>query len=164
MSKHYPTGEPSEQKVIVVRCPDLRFAKAQHRFVKEELGLKKGYYTLSQAGGVIALARPSLLPGEFSSLFGQIKMFLDMHKEITHIVIINHEDCKKYSQEINRKKSEDNPEKKDLLVVADFLRLTFPGVQIGAYYARFTDEGHKEIVFETVFETNRATALKPAQT
>jgi hypothetical protein len=159
MSKHYPTGEASErQKVIVVRCPDLRFAKAQHRFVKEELGLKNSYYTLSQAGGVISLARPNLLPGEFSSLFGQIKMFLDMHQEITHIVIINHEDCKKYTQEL-KKKEEVSPEKRDLLTVVDFLRLSFPKVQIGAYYARFVDADRKEIVFETIFETNRGTAL-----
>ncbi len=159
--KRYKVSLAQPKKAVVLRCPDLRLREPHKNFLKQELGLSGGdYFSLKRAGGAIALARPEEMGAEFRSVFTEIGMFLKLHGEIGHIIIINHEDCKKYDATIDREKSRPDPEKRDLLKAAKFLSRNFAGIQIGAYYARFADGKQEEVVFDTIFETDKAQSLR----
>jgi hypothetical protein len=161
MSKHYPANPNKPKTAIVISCPDLRFLTAKKRFCKEELEFNgREYYSLVQAGGAIALARAEALPDEFTTLFSQIHMFLQKHGDISHIILLNHEDCKKYDLVIGKKRSDAYLEREDLKKASEVLSNLFPEIQIGAYYAKFEDIERTEISFETVFETNSEKSLR----
>ena len=160
--RRYKVNKGQEKKAIVLRCPDLRLPGPHKGFISEELGLQGGtYLSLKRAGGAIALARAEILPEEFRSLMSEISMFLELHPEIEYIIIINHEDCKKYDQVVDRKKApKENPERSDLLQAAKVLSSSFPRIQIGAYYAEFADKEQMYVYFETVFETDPKKSLR----
>jgi hypothetical protein len=159
--KFYPVTEQEKKIAILLRCPDVRFPRPHNEFIKKELNLKAGtYYSLKRAGGVIALARPAQFPESFRSLIEEISLFVELHPEISHIIGINHEDCKKYSDSIDRNDCPPNPEREDLLAFAKLLTDMFPDLQIGAYYGRFKDETQKEAGFETIFETDPEKSLR----
>ena len=157
----YRVPPRKERRAVVLRCPDLRFIGAHRGFIRRELiGLKhQNYYSLKHAGGAIALARAQLLPEEFRAVISEISLFLELSPEITHIVVINHEDCRKYTNAL-RAACCGGIEREDLVNAAEMLTRTFPSLQVGAYHAKFRNEDRKTIYFETLFETDRAKSLR----
>jgi hypothetical protein len=160
MKRLYPTGESSGKKVIVLQCTDDRFAKPQHKFVKEELGLQTHYYKLVRAGGALSIARRGMkkMKKHFISLLEEIDTLLK-HSEVTHLVIINHEDCKRYDDVIDRETEGSNAERDDLMDAALYLTGKYPKLQIGAYYAHFANKKRTKVMFTTIFESNKRLAL-----
>jgi hypothetical protein len=162
MIKYYPaTGAGRKKTAIILRCPDSRLLEAHKGFIRTELNIPpQGYFSLKRAGGAIALARHGKLPEDFRSILDEIRMFLELHPEITHIILINHEDCKKYTRTIDRKQFTGHPEREDLRQAAKFLEREFHGIQVGGYFARFNNKQQKEVYFETVYETDKKTSLR----
>lgn len=147
--KTYPVNH-LQAKAIVVRCPDRRFRIAHREFIKEELGLNgEDFWPLKPAGGVAALARSTQMPSRFAALIEDIELFVG-HSPIHHIVLINHEDCRKYDSILDRRQSAPHPERDDLFSAVRLLSRKYPHIEISAYFARFTDESHTEIFFEAV--------------
>ena len=153
-------NEP-KKLAIVLRCPDLRFREPHKEFLFQELGLTGGsYFSLKRAGGAIALARPEQMGADFKSIVKEMNIFLKAHPEATHIIITNHEDCKRYDEALDRENSPKNPERKDLTKASINLTKQFAGMQIGAYYLKFVDETQKEVEVETVWETDPRKSLR----
>ncbi|MCX6720948.1 MAG: hypothetical protein NTW11_04045 [Candidatus Staskawiczbacteria bacterium] len=161
MTKSYKATKSPAKVAIILRCPDLRLIAAHKGFISEELDLAgRSYYSLKRAGGAIAFARASEMSDDFKSIFSEINMFLELHPEISYIIIINHQDCRKYDKVIDRATAPKDVERDDLLKAAHVLTGLFPHIQIGAYYAKFTDAEQTEVAFETVFENNPTTSLR----
>jgi len=151
----YPISKEPTKRTIIVRCPDVRFSIAFGAFIGQELHLNGGqYYSLKKAGGAVALARPDNLSSEFESLRTDIDMFIK-EAGVNTVIIINHQNCKKYDAVLKRKNPENEHEERDDLPKAvDLLHTLFSddNITICAYYAMFTDETQTEITFETIHE------------
>lgn len=161
----YRVTKGSRKVAIVLRCPDHRLIAPHKRFTQTELGLGSGhdYHSLKRGGGAMALARAEENGEDFRSIISDISTFVDMSPDLTHIIIISHEDCRKYDKIIDRAKPQTHEERADLLRAVKILSDTFPHIQIGAYYARFKGKEQKTAYFETVFETNASTSLRKSQ-
>jgi len=160
--KCYRVTRNSRKVALILRCPEFRLIGANKRFIRTELKLGTGraYYSLKKPGGAMALARAEDFPEDFRSVMSDISMFVQLSPDLTHIVLMSHEDCRRYDAIVDRTKPQAHVERTDLLRAAKVLSDIFPHLQIGAYYCRFKGKKMGSAYFETVFETNKETALR----
>ena len=149
MTKFYRAVK-ADPKAIIVRCFDRRFRGAHAEFIKEELSLSpEDFWPIKVAGGAGAISRQRQMPAEFETLTSHIDLSVS-HSKICHIILINHQDCRRYDSIVDRKNSPQEPEKQDLYKAIRLLSRKYPSVEISAYYAKFADEDQTMIFFEPV--------------
>jgi len=146
-------------KAVVVHCGDPRFQLAFQDFIQKKLNYKPGEYVLLVIpGGISALVEPETLPKNFKVAKEQIQFFLDHFDSIKTVVLINHEDCKAY-ESLKDKIGQAfmkfaatmiQRQQIDLAKVMKFLSASAFKVNFKAYFAKFKDDLHKEVVFEEV--------------
>lgn len=88
-------------KALVIHCIDPRFQKAFDEFIHEQLGLDEGeYIPLLVPGGVASVGKgiSEFLPKNHKVLREQIQLALEVYQaQEPHVILINHEDCRAYS-------------------------------------------------------------------
>ena len=157
--KTYPAHPSAEPTTLMIYCGDSRFQEAFARFPEEELGLRRGeWMALVPPGGVASLTEPLAFPKEFKVLKDAIAFYVDHFASIRTIVIVNHEDCRKYKAMQKIVPLFFGPandllgrQRNDLPKVAQAI-LGFLGrpVQVKQYLAKFANPEHTQVVIETV--------------
>jgi hypothetical protein len=158
-SKTYPAFPHPEPKAIILFCGDPRFLAATTSFITEELGFKEGeYLPLSVPGGIASLSEPFALPKDFKVLKEGLQFYLEHMGSITEVVLINHEDCRKYHALVEKlgvlskirgtmaERQYDDLEK----VAAMASGLVARRITVRRYYAKFANPEHTQVVFEAV--------------
>ncbi|MEW6617325.1 MAG: hypothetical protein AB1333_02810 [Patescibacteria group bacterium] len=151
------SGHP---KAIVIHCADPRFQRAFQEFLKNELNLSTGEYVpIAISGAIASLTEPSSFPKEFKVVNDILTLFLDRHETIKTIILINHEDCKKYEamkSALGRsflKNFSDmvTRQKFDLQKVASaIIKAANLKKELRLFYAKFANTEHTKIEFEEV--------------
>jgi hypothetical protein len=147
-------------EAIVVHCADPRFQKAFREFINKELKLEEGkYIPIVISGAVASLSEPSSFPKEFKVVSDLIDLFLTRHNSIKMIVLINHEDCKKYEAMkgvlgrlfLGKLATIAEKQKKDLVSVAlNLLQMHKQKPAVRLFYGKFANDQHSQIAFEEV--------------
>lgn len=147
-------------EAIVVCCGDPRFQAAFRGFIHDQLHLSDGKYVpVIIPGGAASLSDPMSFPKEFKVVSDVMDLFLTHFDSIKLVVLINHEDCKKYEAMkktlgnlfLNRVQSMVERQKLDLGKVAKMLMEHYASkTKVKLYYARFADPGHTKTVFDEV--------------
>jgi hypothetical protein len=148
-------------QAVVVYCRAPRFQMAFDQFIEKELGLAKGQFIpLVIAGGAGVLAHPERLPKEFKFMRERFDLFRKNYPSIKRIVLINHEDCAYYRMLTEKipgflrphADGQSHRSREDMeLIAAVFHRLlSYLGVQIELYYARFADSDHTRVIFDHI--------------
>jgi hypothetical protein len=150
MRKTYPVATNIELKAIVDRCLDRRFRVAHRRFIEEELGLApENIVPIKRAGGAGPLGRKKRgwkrIPKDLRK---QVELFVEHYPEIELIVLINHEDCRRFDKLRNAGKR--NCEIRHLKKAVRIFCKEFPDKKVVGYFGRFVDESRQEIYFELV--------------
>ncbi|HOW60382.1 MAG TPA: hypothetical protein P5548_02470 [Candidatus Moranbacteria bacterium] len=150
----------SHPEAIVIHCNDPRFQNAFDQFIHNELGLASGQYIpVVIPGAAASFSERETFPKEFKVVSDIISLFLSKHDSIKLIVLINHEDCKKYesmkdiigNQFLRVAGNMVNRHKIDLGKVAKtLLSLTKGTVNVRLFYAKFANAEHTKAVFEEV--------------
>ena len=148
-SKAYPIAENIELEAIVGRCLDRRLRTA-HRHLLEELGLgPENIVPIKRAGGAGPLSRKKRgwksIPKDLRE---QSELFIKHHPEIGVIILINHEDCRRFDK--LRKKGGRNHEIQHLKRAVKIFAKKYPQKKIVGYFGRFTDASRKMAYFELV--------------
>ena len=158
-SKTYPAFPHPEPKAIIIFCGDPRFLVATNSFITEELGFKEGeYLPLSLPGGISSLSEPFALPKDFKVLKEGLQFYLEHMASITEVILINHEDCRKYHSLVEKlgplnklrgamaERQYDDLKKVGVLASS----LVARNITVRRYYAKFANDEHTEVVFEAV--------------
>lgn len=149
--KIYEAVTNSNPIAIIVRCPDRRFRRAHNQLIREDLALNgEDFIPLKPAGGAGSLARQKEMDSDFKSLDSQIGMFAKHSPDLKHLIAINHQDCKRYNEMMDRAEIGEHAEREDLYAVIEYLSQRYPQLTIGAYYAYFVDEQQTQIAFEVI--------------
>ena len=152
----YPVPTSVAPTALVVFCADPRFHDATERFVDEELGLHRhAYLPLEIPGGVASLTLTEL-PKEAKYVREAITFYLDHFQSINKVVLINHEDCRKYKalqEQLPRMtafvRNLAERQHLDLVKVAELvLGLVSRHVTVERYYARFANAERTQITFD----------------
>ena len=86
-----------EPEAIIVFCGDPRFQGAIASFISEELHFDQESSCLfSVPGGVASLSEQFARPKDFKVLKEGLEFYLTRLRTIRKVILINHEDCKKY--------------------------------------------------------------------
>ena len=156
-SKTYPAFPHPEPKAIIIFCGDPRFLAATTSFITEELGFKQGeYLPLSVPGGIASLSEPFALPKDFKVLKEGLQFYLEHMGSITEVILISHEDCRKYHALVEKlgslktiKGAMAERQYADLEKVAAVAsNLVTRKIAVRRYYARFANEERTQVVFE----------------
>lgn len=153
LTKVYPAAEESASDyiAIIVRCFDRRFRIAHSRLITEDLCLKPGtYWPPKSAGGVAPLARSTQMRAKFYALMDDIETAMRHSPNLRHIILIGHQDCRKYDVLVDRKTCGPDPEKRDVGKAMRMLARKYPKLEISGYFAFFADLSHKHIRFEAI--------------
>lgn len=135
-------------RTIVVHCLDSRFKLAHDLFIKEELRLETfDFLAIPIAGGAGVLARQKEMPNCFWSVIGQLDLFT-RKTEIDCIILISHQDCRRYDELRETGQAGDDAERQDLVKALEMVSRAYH-VKVRAYYATFS-ENDKKISFERV--------------
>jgi hypothetical protein len=156
-SKTYPAFPHPEPKAIIVFCGDPRFLVATTSFITDELGFKQGeYLPLSVPGGIASLSEPFALPKDFKVLKEGLQFYLEHMGSITEVILISHEDCRKYHALVEKLGSlktikgamaeRQYADLEKVAVVAS--NLVTRKIAVRRYYARFANEERTQVVFE----------------
>jgi hypothetical protein len=159
MSKTYPAFPHPEPKAIIIFCGDPRFLEATTSFITEELGFKLGeYLPLSLPGGIASLSEPFALPKDFKVLKEGLQFYLEHMSSITEVILINHEDCRKYHALAEKlgalgmirgpMEERQYADLKKVAIVAS--NLVARRITVRQYYAKFANEEHTQVVFVAV--------------
>lgn len=156
-SKTYAAFPHPAPKAIILFCGDPRFLSATTEFITEELGFKVGeYLPLSLPGGIASLSEPFALPKDFKVLKEGLQFYLEHMGSITEVILINHEDCRKYHALVEKlgiltklRGTMAERQYDDLRKVAVLASsLVARKITVRQYYARFANEEHTQVVFE----------------
>ena len=142
-SRSYPVAINIELKVIVDRCLDRRFRVAHRRFIKSDLGLTpENIVPIKRAGGAgpLRLGKKGWkkLPKDLRE---QLELFVKHHPEIRRIILINHEDCRRFDK--LRKKGEHRLEKWHLERAVRLVAKKFPDKEVYGYFGGFVGKKGK---------------------
>ncbi len=150
----------TDPEAIVVYCGDPRFQKAFGEFVRNELHLSEGkYIPLVIPGGAASLSDPMSFPKEFKVVAEAVDLFLANFNSVKLVVLINHEDCKKYDAmkhalgNLFLKRFGDMvaKQKVDLVKIAKmFMDNSSLSTKVKLYYAKFANPEHTQAEFEEV--------------
>jgi hypothetical protein len=156
-SKTYPASSHPEPKAIIIFCGDPRFLAATTSFITEELGFMVGeYLPLSLPGGIASLSEPFALPKDFKVLKEGLQFYLEHMGSITEVILINHEDCRKYHAMVEKlgilnkiRGTMAERQYDDLRKVGELASsLVTRRITVRQYYARFANPEHTQVVFE----------------
>ncbi len=156
-SKTYPAFPHPEPKAIIIFCGDPRFLAATTSFITEELGFNEGeYLPLSVPGGIASLSEPFALPKDFKILKEGLQFYLEHMGSITEVILINHEDCRKYHALVDKlgilnkvRGTMAERQYDDLRKVGELASsLVTRKITVRRYYAKFANEEHTQVVFE----------------
>lgn len=150
MKKTYPTATNIKLRALVIRCLDRRFRIAHRLLIEEELRLApENIVPIKRAGGSGPLKRQKKgwkrVPKDVRE---QVELFNAHHPEIETIILINHEDCRRFDR--LRKKGKHNCEVRHLIRTVKIFSKKFPKKKVLGYFGRFVDEKQMEIYFELV--------------
>jgi len=147
-------------EAVVIYCSDPRFQGAFQEFIEGTLGLAKGQYIpFVVAGGPGALARPLELPKEFKFMRERLDLFREHFKSIKRIVLLGHEDCAYYKalpisvlEGLLSKVHIQHLPRADMQLIAKVFTqfLSYLGMQVEFYYAKFANDEHTQVVFDKV--------------
>jgi hypothetical protein len=158
--KTYPVLQSANPTALALYCGDPRFQEAIEQFLEEELGLKKGQYVpLVPPGGAASLSEQlkRSLPKEFKFLSEAVQFYLKQFESISEVVVINHEDCRKYqalqkslgSIFLRISEAMTDLQRQDLAeMLQTILGLTSRNVGVSRYYAKFSNPEKTQIIFE----------------
>ena len=156
--KTYPASPHPEPEAIIVFCGDPRFQAAIASFIAEELHLKPGeYLPFSVPGGIASLSEQFARPKDFKVLKEGLEFYLTRLRTIRKVILINHEDCKKYHDLCERlpfsflSGSIPDRQRSDLHKVTQVVSRIIPEqVEVQRYYAKFANPEHTQVTFEAV--------------
>jgi len=153
--KTYPGLATANPITLVIFCPDPRFQEATDKFIGDDLGLKPGEYVrLPFAGGVASLSEPMRLPKDFKYVWDSCKFFVEHSPSIQRVVLINHEDCRKYAAmhgKVNLLLRQatgnmSDRQKRDLEeALRLFAKVVGRNLSIDLYYASYANPEHTQI-------------------
>jgi hypothetical protein len=128
---------------LVLMCSDRRYRAASEEFVIRHLGLAS-YDILAVPGGSYLISFADALPKQLRLGFNMVKFVVRNHTP-SQIVLIGHQSCGRYidgfASWLRRPGfSLEAKQIHDLGVAKRELQEMFPGVQIGAYFARSPDD------------------------
>lgn len=144
----YPVAKNIKLKVAVGRCLDRRFREAHRYLIENDLGLApENIVPIKRAGGAGPLCRKKKgwkrLPKDLRE---QLEIFIKHHPEIGRIVLINHEDCRRFDR--LRRNGKGNREARDLKTAVKLVAKRFPKKKVFGYFGYFTDKKRKKIRFK----------------
>ncbi len=161
----FPVVQNPKPKALVVHCADVRFRRAFRNFIEGDtetgcLGFKEEeYVSLVIPGGVSSLSEVLTLPKQFKVAKEQIESITDHFPTITHVVLINHEDCAPYetlrskigAAFLRRVSSLLERQQIDLVQAAKTI-MGFGTIQasVEVYMAKFANQDHTQVTFETI--------------
>jgi hypothetical protein len=121
-----------------VYCSDGRYGEQMDDFLHNSLGLPR-YDRVAVPGGAACLAGHLLAMRERGALDRQLKFLIEAH-ELTRVVLIAHQDCGFYKQNVHPHKLRNTTleamQAADLAAVASLLRDFRRGLEVDAYFAR----------------------------
>jgi len=125
-----------------IYCSDGRYGEQMDDFLHNCLGLPY-YDRLAIPGGAACLAGHLLAMRERGALDRQLKFLVESHG-LTRVVLIAHQDCGFYKQNVHpskmRQKSLEEVQFADLAAVAALLRDYRRDLEVDAYFARRVEE------------------------
>jgi hypothetical protein len=155
----YPASPRPEPEAIVVFCGDPRFQGAIASFIKEDLGLQPGQFLpFSVPGGIASLTEQFARPKDFKVLKEGLEFYLTRLRTIHKVILINHEDCKKYHDLCERLGplallggSLPDRQRSDLHKVTQIVSgIVSERLEIERYYAKFANPERTQVTFERV--------------
>jgi hypothetical protein len=143
--------DPERPSTTIISCVDGRWYNHFQEFARQYL--KAGTRTdfIAVPGGIEPLTLADLVPKDFSFFRRRLEGLVQAHGT-TRIVAIAHQDCAWYKSRqlgpvtLNLR----DVQLKDLRHSAKRLREMFPGVTVETYFARFSTDEPKRVVFEQV--------------
>jgi|HubBroStandDraft_5_1064220.scaffolds.fasta_scaffold204569_2 hypothetical protein len=157
--KTYPASPHPEPEAIIVFCGDPRFQGAIASFISEELHLQPGeFLPFSVPGGIASLSEQFARPKDFKVLKEGLEFYLTRLRTIRKVILINHEDCKKYHDLCERLGPSSllngnipDRQRNDLHKVSQVvLRIIPEQIEVQRYYAKFANPEHTQVTFEQV--------------
>lgn len=134
-----PALASGKAKALVLSCIDFRFVDFEQDFLHKNQNLAGEYDLLTLAGASLALS-------DFSSdsvnqtFWEELELSVSLHK-INKVIILDHQDCGAYAQEIDAKLSE-NPAKeielhtKYLNQANRLIKKRYPDLQVELYFVQ----------------------------
>jgi hypothetical protein len=143
--------DPARPPAVVICCVDGRWFRHIEEFVRDTLQAGDRTDWLCVPGGVEPLTLLNFIPKDFNFMRRRLEGLVTAHGT-TRVIAIAHQDCAWYRQVRIGPFSIDLKARQmgDLRKAARFLRETFPGVAVEAYYARLTPDAPPRVVFEPV--------------
>ena len=143
--------DPARPSTTIITCVDGRWYNHFQEFARQHL--KAGTRTdfIAVPGGIEPLTLIDLVPKDFNFFRRRLEALIASHGT-SRIVAIAHQDCAWYKSRQIGPITIDLRERqlKDLRHSAKVLREMFPGVTIETYFARFSADEPKRVVFEQV--------------
>jgi hypothetical protein len=140
----YQSNIPFEHERIgaaALYCSDGRYGEQIDDFLHNCLGLPR-YDRVAIVGGAACLAGHLLAMRERGALDRQLKFLIESH-ELNRIVLIAHEGCGFYKQNVHPHKLRQTPleelQSADLAKAAQYLHNYNPRLDIDAYFAKKTN-------------------------
>lgn len=148
----YPVATNIRLKALVGRCLDRRFRIGHRKFIKKELGLApENIVPIKRAGGAgpLRLGKKGWksIPKDVRE---QAKLFVKHHPEIGVIILINHEDCRRFDK--LRKMGKRKCELRHLKRAVKIFAKRFPNKKILGYFGKFT-KNRKRVYFKLVAQS-----------
>jgi carbonic anhydrase len=143
--------DPQRPSTTIITCVDGRWYNHFQEFARQHL--KAGTRTdfIAVPGGIEPLTLIDLVPKDFNFFKRRLEGLIDAHGT-SRIVAIAHQDCAWYKSRNIGPFTIDMRERqiRDLRQSAARLREMFRGVTVETYFARFSKDEPKRVVFEQV--------------
>ena len=143
--------EPDRPDTTIITCVDGRWYPHFQEFARTHL--KAGHRTdfVAVPGGIEPMTLFDLVPKDFNFFRRRIEALVDSHGT-SRIVAIAHQDCAWYKSRKIGPWTVDLRDRqiKDLRNSAARLREMFDGVTVETYFAHFSGDDPKKVVFEQV--------------
>jgi hypothetical protein len=143
--------DPERPDTTIITCVDGRWYHHFQEFAREHLkaGLRTDF--LAVPGGIEPMTLFDLMPKDFNFFRRRLEGLVDSHGT-SRIVAIAHQDCAWYKTRKIGPFTIDLRDRQisDLRRSANRLREMFKGVTVETYFARFSPDDPKRVVFEAV--------------
>lgn len=143
--------DPERPDTTIITCVDGRWYRHFQEFAREHL--KAGHRTdfVAVPGGIEPMTLFDLVPKDFNFFRRRIEALVESHGT-SRIVAIAHQDCAWYKSRKIGPFTIDLRDRqiRDLKRAAARLRQMFDGVTVETYYAHFSSDERKKVVFDIV--------------
>jgi hypothetical protein len=135
----------------IITCVDGRWYSHFQEFARQHLNAGTRTDFIAVPGGIEPLTLMDALPKDFNFLSRRLGALVDAHGT-SRVVAIAHQDCAWYKAKKLGPVTIDMRDRqiKDLRHSAAWLRENFKGVMVETYFARFSADSPKRVVFEQV--------------